>query len=496
MSFLSFLYLALSIWLSVYGFNAFVLVFLYMKHRRDRVMPSMGSELSDWFPVVTVQLPVYNEKYTVKQAIDSLAQLDWPHERLQIQVLDDSTDETTAIARRCVAFYQEQGLDITLVHRQQRDGFKAGALNAAMPAAIGELIVIFDADFRPGPGFLYKTIPYMADPALGFLQTRWGHLNDMASMLTLAQAVALDGHFVVEHVARQRAGLLTNFSGTGGVWRRECIEMCGGWRPKMLTEDIDLSYRAQLAGWKGLILPDVVTPAELPVQLAAFKQQQFRWAKGNTQCLLRQAWSLFGLKRSWFVRFEGLIHLSYYLAHPLMLLVMLLTLPLLWFGWLDRWSLAFLSLATLGPPVLYGVSQQALYADWRRRLRALPTLIALGMGMALNSTAAIIEAILGIETAFLRTPKFQISLDDSTSWEGTAYALGADRLVWGEGLLTVYALLTLLAAVVKGDVHVVPFILLYVAGFGYVSVLTVSQARRQHIARRRKHQEGPLVHRE
>ncbi|MBN1582227.1 MAG: glycosyltransferase [Anaerolineae bacterium] len=447
----------------------------------------------DWFPVVTVQLPVYNEKYVVKRAIDSLTRLDWPRDRLQIQVLDDSTDETTILAQRCVESYCQQGLNIVLVHREQRDGFKAGALNAAMTGAIGEFIVIFDADFRPESGFLHDTIPYLADPELGFVQTRWGHLNDDFSLLAQAQAMALDGHFVVEHVARQRAGLLTNFSGTGGVWRRVCIETCGGWRPKMLTEDIDLSYRAQLAGWKGLILPNVVTPAELPVQLAAFKQQQFRWAKGNTQCLLKQSWSLLQARLSLLARIQGLIHLSYYLAHPLMLLVMLFTLPLIWFGWLDRWSLAFLSLATLGPPMLYAIGQRAIYSDWKRRLRALPVLIALGTGMALNSTVAIIEAILGIETAFLRTPKFQVR-DRHMRWEGMAYALKADRLVLGEGLLTVYALLTVLAAAIKGYVQVIPFVMLYAAGFGYVSLLAVLQDRRQVVACKREHQEEPQVY--
>jgi hypothetical protein len=261
----------------------------------------------------------------------------------------------------------------------------------------------------------------------------------------------------------------------------------------MLTEDIDLSYRAQLAGWKGLILPGIVTPAELPVQLAAFKQQQFRWAKGNTQCFLRQARSVLRAPLSRLAQVQGLLHLSYYLAHPLMVLAMLFTLPLLWFGWLDRWSLTFLSLATLGPPLLYAIGQRAIYDDWKRRLRALPALIALGTGMALNSTVAIVEAILGIETAFLRTPKFQIDTHDA-KWEGTAYALGAARLVWGEGLLAIYALLTMLAAAIKGYVQVIPFVMLYAAGFGYVSVLSVLEGRRQVIARKRARQKEPLLY--
>jgi hypothetical protein len=260
----------------------------------------------------------------------------------------------------------------------------------------------------------------------------------------------------------------------------------------MLTEDIDLSYRAQLTGWKGLILPDVVTPAELPVQLTAFKQQQFRWAKGNTQCLMEQMWSLLRAPIPLFSRIQGLIHLSYYLAHPLMLIVMLGTLPLMWFGLMDRWSLAFLSLATLGPPLLYVVGQRTIYSDWRQRLRALPVLICLGTGMALNSTVAIIEALLSIETAFLRTPKFQIE-GQRTRWEGYGYALSKDRLVWGEILLAIYALLTMLAAIIADHIQAVPFILLYVAGFGYVSGLAILQDRCKAVAHKRRRQKRPLT---
>jgi cellulose synthase/poly-beta-1,6-N-acetylglucosamine synthase-like glycosyltransferase len=487
--FLGVTYLLVAIWLSIYGFNAFVLLFLYFRHRRDRVdygAPEPASHAD--FPLVTVQMPIYNEKYVVHQAIDALVRLDWPRDRLQIQVLDDSTDETTEIARQCVEAYRQQGMDIELIHRTQRSGYKAGALNEALEAARGPFVALFDADFRPPPDFLRRTVSHLAaDPALGFVQARWGHLNDEFSLLALAQAMALDGHFVVEHTARQRAGLLTNFSGTGGVWRRACIEACGGWRGEMLTEDMDLSYRAQLAGWKGLALPDVVVPAELPVQLAAFKRQQFRWAKGNTQCLLRQVRSLMGAPLPLFVRIQGLIHLSYYLAHPLMLVLMLCTLPLIWHGLLGRWSLTVLSAATFGPPLLYVVSQWAIYAGWWRRLRALPVLICLGMGLALNTTAAVIEAVLGIQSAFQRTPKYQIE-GKSGSWRGDSYALSAGRLVWGEILLTVYALLAVLAAVFRGNWQAIPFLLLYVVGFGYVSTLGLVQSR--HKVRRLKSKEG------
>jgi cellulose synthase/poly-beta-1,6-N-acetylglucosamine synthase-like glycosyltransferase len=424
---------------------------------------------------VTVQLPIYNEKYVVRRAIDAVAALDWPRDRLQIQVLDDSTDETRAIARAQVERIRQQGIEISHTHRTQRGGFKAGALNEAMPSARGDYVAVFDADFVPPPSFLKETVPHLvADPGLGFVQARWGHLNDRFSPLTLAQAVALDGHFAVEHTARDRAGLLTNFSGTGGVWRKRCIEECGGWDARMLTEDVDLSYRAQLAGWRGRTLPDVMAPAELPVQLAAFKRQQYRWAKGNTQCLLKQGGAVLRAPLSWFARIQALVHLSYYLAHPLMLVVMWVTLPLIWYGLLDRWALAFLSLATLGPPLLYAVGQRSLYSDWWRRLKALPVLICLGTGLALNSTVAAVEAVLGIESAFERTPKFQIE-GKSGNWRRGPYALSTGRLIWGEILLTIYAILTVYAALARGNAQAVPFLLLYVAGFGYVSIVGAVQ---------------------
>ncbi|MBN1934139.1 MAG: glycosyltransferase, partial [Anaerolineae bacterium] len=355
------LYIPIALWLAIYGLNSFVLIGLYLKHRRTREpCPAMDER-----PAVTVQLPVYNEKYVVQRAIEHLVRLDWPRERLQIQVVDDSTDETTALARQQVAQYRRQGIDIVLIHRDARSGFKAGALNAALPDACGEFVAVFDADFCPSPDFLCRTVPHLAaDPSLGFVQTRWGHLNAGLSPLTRAQAIALDGHHLIEHTARSRAGLLANFSGTGGVWRATCIRDSGGWDAKMLTEDVDLGYRAQLRGWKGLMLPDVVSPSDLPAQLLACKQQQFRWAKGNIQCLLKLALPLARAPVSLAARLQALIHLSYYLAHPLMLLVMLCALPLIWLSGPEQAfgasTAALLSLATLGPPLLYSLGQREI----------------------------------------------------------------------------------------------------------------------------------------
>lgn len=483
LTFLNILYALIALWLAIYGFNSFVLVGLYLKHRRKtELCPSL-----DTYPLVTVQLPLYNEKYVVQRAIEHLVRLDWPRERLQIQVVDDSTDETTVLARQQVEQWQRQGVDVTLVHRKARSGFKAGALNAALETARGEFVAIFDADFCPEPDFLQRTVPYLAaDPDLGFVQTRWSHLNGDLSPLTRAQAIALDGHHMVEHTARSRAGLLANFSGTGGVWRTVCIQDSSGWDAQMLTEDVDLGYRAQLRGWKGLMLPEVVSPGELPTQLLAFKQQQFRWAKGNVQCLLKLALPLARAPISLGARLQSLIHLSYYLAHPLMLLVMFFALPSIWLGERGGATLVFrslgtpvallLSLATLGPPLLYVLGQREIYGDWTRRLRALPVVVCLGTGLALNSTAAIIEALLGIKTAFRRTPKLSGWVESESSLE-RSYCLSPGRLIWGEFLLALYALLAIAAAVIRQNWLMLPFLLLYLAGFSYVAGLGVWEVR-------------------
>lgn len=471
MTVLSVLYTFVVLWLAIYGLNAFVLIGLYLRHRgRREVCPPMDDE-----PVVTVQLPVYNEKYVVQRAIEHAVRLDWPRERLQIQVVDDSTDETTLLARQLVEQYQAQGVDIRLIHRNERTGFKAGALNTALAEARGEFIAIFDADFCPQPDFLRRTVPHLvADPRLGFVQARWEHLNADHSLLTCAQAVALDGHHLIEHTARSRAGFLANFSGTGGVWRASCIHDSGGWAADTLTEDVDLGYRAQLRGWKGLMLPDVVAPAELPTELVALKQQQFRWAKGNIQCLLKLGGAILGAPISLAARLQALLHLSYYLAHPLMVALLLCALPLIW----QREAVAFgpavtvlLSLATLGPPLLYLLAERQLGKEGWRRLRGLPVMVLLGTGLALNSTAAVLEAMLGVKSAFLRTPKVRGTEHPSDR----SYRARPGRLLWGEMLLCLYAILTVIAAVMRQNWSALPFLILYPAGLMFVIGLQLAE---------------------
>jgi len=454
--------------LAAYGFNSLIMVLLYLRHRYERQPPPPPLTNA---PSVTVQLPIYNELHVVERLIDAVTHLDYPRDRLQIQVLDDSTDETTALAQARVDYYRTQGVDITLIHRPERTGFKAGALQRGLETAKGEFIAIFDADFVPNPDFLQRIIPhFQGRPRLGLVQTRWGHINADYSHLTRAQALALDGHFVVEQTARQRSGLFMNFNGSSGVWRKSCIQEAGGWQADTLSEDLDLSYRAQLAGWEFLYLPDVTPPAEIPPQINAFKRQQFRWAKGSIQCLLKHWRALVRAPRPAFVRLQGLIHLSNYLIHPLLLTLLLLTLPLLVWPDMMRFPLLYLGLGSLGPPLLFALSQWEIYPDWPRRLAYLPLLVLLGTGIALNNTLAVSEALAKRPNRFQRTPKF--GLERRTDrWAESPYALSLNWMTLGEVLLGLYSLITVMVALAKGNYYAVPFLLLYLGGFGYVATL-------------------------
>jgi cellulose synthase/poly-beta-1,6-N-acetylglucosamine synthase-like glycosyltransferase len=464
-SLLGFAYLVVTALLAVYGLNSLVLTWLYLHHRReDAPRPPLAET-----PAVTVQLPIYNELYVVERLIDAVARLDYPRDRLQIQVLDDSTDETTAVARARVDFYRVQGIDIELIHRAERTGFKAGALQHGLAVARGEFIAIFDADFVPEPEFLAETVPYFFErPRLGMIQTRWGHINADYSPLTRAQAIALDGHFVVEQTARNRSGLFMSFNGTAGIWRRECIEVSGGWQGDTISEDLDLSYRAQLSGWDFLFLPDVLSPAEIPPQINAFKRQQFRWAKGSIQCALKLWRPVLKAPVSIFKRLEAMIHLTSYLVHPLMLFLCLSSLPLmLWKGG-GRLPLAYLSLASFGPPLLYALSQRSLYPDWLKRFTYFPVLVFLGTGIALNNTRAVWEALTQRENDFRRTPKFCLE-ESKDTWAGGRYALSFNWVTLGEFVLGLYAALTTWVTFQQGNYYALPFFLLYVGGFGYVA---------------------------
>jgi cellulose synthase/poly-beta-1,6-N-acetylglucosamine synthase-like glycosyltransferase len=522
-SILSIVFPVAAILVALYGANALLLAALYLRDRRrhgkrnpGRGAPSVAGQDADsaahpsdpaTWPVVTVQLPLYNELFVVKRLIDAVACLEYPRTQLQIQVLDDSTDETTRLAQARVAHHRAKGLDIELLHRQERCGFKAGALAAGLEAARGEFIVIFDADFVPPPDFLRRTIPHIvAEPRLGFLQTRWGYLNADYSALTRAQTIALDGHFVVEHLGRNRSGLLMNFNGTAGVWRREAIEAAGGWQSDTLTEDLDLSFRAQLAGWQALYLPEIEAPAELPPQIAAFKRQQARWATGAAQCLVKLARPLWQgtlepatrrklseqpedilpslavseavasqARLSWPARLEGLLHLSVWIAHPMSLLLLFLTLPLLLGQIPLTLNLTVFWLVALGPTFSYALSQEYLYPDWKRRMLYMPVLALLGTGLALSNTLAIAKGLRGRAMPFRRTPKFHIERQGDR-WIGNRYALPFDWVTIGELALAGYALATIGVALYVGNYFSVPFLLLWVGGYGYLGLQGLREA--------------------
>jgi cellulose synthase/poly-beta-1,6-N-acetylglucosamine synthase-like glycosyltransferase len=458
----------------MYALNSWILTALFLRHRKD---PVPRPEITR-FPRITVQLPIFNEALVVERLIDSIVRLDWPRDRLQIQVLDDSTDETIAMAKLLVEGYHAQGINIELVHRTDRSGFKAGALREGLKSATGEFIVIFDADFVPDPDWLHKTVPYFLDrPRLGMIQTRWAHLNYNYSLLTRSQALALDGHFTVEQTARQRSGLLMNFNGTAGIWRRECITDAGGWQADTVSEDMDLSYRAQLRGWQCLFLPDVGTPSEVPPQLAAFKRQQFRWAKGSIQCLKKLGWSVATARLPLVVRWQALVHLSTYLIHPLMVMLLLISLPLMLLSFRLHGALGLLSMVSLGPPLMFAISQRRLYPrHWLRRFAFMPGLMWLGTGVALNNTRAIIEALLGVNNVFKRTPKFRIEARNDR-WLGSQYALPLDGMIFGELALALYAVASVGVSLWQGNLFAVPFLMLYVSGFGYVGLQGLWDAR-------------------
>jgi cellulose synthase/poly-beta-1,6-N-acetylglucosamine synthase-like glycosyltransferase len=506
------LYVIASVWLAFYGLNSLLLAILYLRHRqRRRDQTNQPASRTDSRPPVSVQLPIYNERHVVERLIDAVAALDWPRSKLQIQVLDDSNDETTALARARVEYHYRRGVEIELVRRRDRKGYKAGALAVGLTRARGDYIAIFDADFIPPADFLRRTIhPFLDQPRLGLVQTRWAHLNADYSPLTRAQSLALDGHFVVEQTARNRSGLLMNFNGTAGVWRRACIETSGGWSGDTISEDLDLSYRAQLSGWDCLYLPQVSAPAELPPQLAAFKRQQFRWAKGSIQCL-RKLWRpILGSERLPDVapigepstaqnkpdslarplrprrltlrqKAAALIHLSSYLAHPLMLILLLCSLPLLLSPRAAHlpMAMACLGFASLGPPLVYVLSQHALYANWRRRLLFFPILALLGTGIALNNTRAVVEALRGQEGPFSRTPKFRLE-GNGGRWAESTYRLPLDWTTLGEALLALYALATVAAAWRAENLYAIPFLLLYFGGFGLTALLGIWQTRGAH----------------
>jgi cellulose synthase/poly-beta-1,6-N-acetylglucosamine synthase-like glycosyltransferase len=419
--------------LGLYTAGQAILLWRYWQTRRAKTAtPPLKA-----VPHVTVQLPLYNEANVAGRLIDAIAAFDYPRDKLLIQVLDDSNDLTVQLVARKLAALEARGVPAQHIRRADRAGFKAGALAEGLLHSDSEYIAIFDADFLPPPDFLRRTLPYLlADPSIGIVQSRWGHRNAGENSLTRAQRLSIDTHFVVEQAARNRSGWLIPFNGTGGLWRRSCLEAAGGWSSDTLTEDLDLSYRAQLAGWRSQFLPDVEVPGEIPPQLAAYKQQQARWATGSTQCLLKLARPIVSSRLKLAQKIMAIQHLCQYLPQPLMLLMLLLTPPLLLAGGLGDMSLAPLGIIGLAPPLMYVAGQMQLY-DNRGALSAItafPALLFIGTGLSLSNSLAVAAALLGAKPPFRRTPKFE------RDWKLSAYALSADITLWLELALMGYAL--------------------------------------------------------
>jgi cellulose synthase/poly-beta-1,6-N-acetylglucosamine synthase-like glycosyltransferase len=466
-------YTVLVLALSVYGFYTLWLTVAYWTWRWHRRVPSTPPAPVVW-PVVTVQLPIFNEYDMLERLVATVAAFDYPRDRLEVQVLDDSTDETVERAQQLVARYREQGLDIVHAHRTERKGFKAGALADGLAQARGEFVGVFDADFLPPADFLKRMIPWFADSKVACVQARWTHLNADYSPLTQAQALVLDGHFNIEQPTLWRNGMFMMFNGSGGIWRRAAIEAAGGWQDDTITEDMDLSYRAQLLGWEMIFLPDVTVPGELPAQLDAWKRQQFRWAKGNWQTLVKLARQIASSPHPWWIKVGMFVRMAGYGVQPLALALMLLT-PIMALA--EVRTATFLSIglvAAVGPQLLFASGQLVQREGRSRRLWALPVLYLVGVGTALNNTLAIVEAIRGVPSVFERTPKFGLR-STRDHWTGSRYALGRSSLVWAELGLALYALVTFVLTLQRGTYAFSPWLLIYVLGFGIVGGMSIWQ---------------------
>jgi cellulose synthase/poly-beta-1,6-N-acetylglucosamine synthase-like glycosyltransferase len=411
-----------------------------------------------------------------------VARLEYPREKLEIQVLDDSTDDTVEVARACVERYQALGLDIHYVHRDNREGFKAGALGEGMKTVKGEFVAIFDADFQPHADFLLRTIPYFQDPKTGMIQARWTYVNRHYSSLTEVESILLDGHFVMEHGGRYREGSFFNFNGTAGVWRRAAIEDAGGWEHDTLTEDTDLSYRAQLRGWKFIYLMDLECPSELPVEMNSFKSQQARWAKGLTQVARKSLPRILRAPIPLHIKAEAFFHLTANISYPLMMLLSTLLLPAMivrfYQGWLQVLAIdvpLFIA-STCSISSFYLMSQRELYPKtWTRSILYMPFVMALGIGIGVRNSIAVIEALLGIQSEFVRTPKYRIEGDARENWIAKAYRKRSGWMPWLEVALGLYFALAVAYSIQNENYATVPFLLLFVGGYVYTGAMSLGQ---------------------
>lgn len=463
--------------LCTFGLHRFYLSLLHKKYRNKAILPKSNFIK---LPFITIQLPIYNEMYVVERLISAVCKIDYPKNLFEIQVLDDSTDDTTSVAKRCVEFYEQKGFQIHYIHRDSRFGYKAGALEEGLKVAKGEFVAIFDADFVPPSDFLKKTIHYFTDPNVGIVQTRWGHLNQNYSILTKAQSILLDGHFLIEQPCRFNHGLFFNFNGTAGVLRKECIESSGGWQHDTLTEDLDLSYRAQLKGWRPVYLKDVVSDAELPVDMNAFKSQQHRWAKGGIQTAKKLLVKVLREKKLPFkVKVESVFHLLGNFSYVLLLALLTFMLPMGYFWRTIGWEKVLLvntftiSAGTLSIFYFYFLAvKEAHGKEWKKHFKYIPVALALGAGLAINNTKAVFEALFGKPSEFRRTPKFAVE-GKGDSWKTRSYVSSKEITALFELALGVLFFIQTLYAIYMGFIGWVPFLLMLQFGFMYISLLSI-----------------------
>lgn len=479
--------------LSIFGAHGFVLVYYYFKNkkeeiegRKNKLKPKTLEELfgdEKNYPNVTIQLPIYNELYVAPRLLDAISKIDYPKEKLQIQVLDDSTDETVQVVSLKVMELKGKGFDIEHIRRGTREGFKAGALKYGLKFAKGDFIAIFDADFVPHPDFLKKTLPYFyLDGNIGMVQTRWEHINENYSLLTQAQALALNGHFIMEQYVRNESGFFITFNGTGGIWRKACIEDAGNWEGDTLAEDMDLSYRAQLKKWKFVFLKDVVSPAELPTDINALKSQQFRWTKGAIEVGLKHLKKIWSENLPLKIKLESTFHLTNNFVFPFILLTALLN-PIVvmiketgdydWYYFV----MGIFVLPFFGPFLVYTLAQREIYSNWKDKIILFPLFLAGSMGLAVNNTRAVILALLGKKTEFVRTPKYGVE-DRQEQWEIKKYV--ASRVEWVTFVelgLAVYMFVGMMISAYYLELAAIPFQAMFFAGFSFIGVLSIKHSK-------------------
>ncbi|WP_034041635.1 cellulose synthase family protein [Wocania ichthyoenteri] len=474
----------------IYALAQLNLLFNYLSSKKNNEScASFDLSNPEETPFATIQLPVYNEMYVMERLLDNIAKINYPKDKLEIQVLDDSTDETIETTKNHIATLQTKGIDIQHITRTNRKGFKAGALKEGLKTAKGEFIAIFDADFLPKEDWLKRTVPYFKDKSIGVVQTRWGHINRNYSVLTKIQAFALDAHFTLEQVGRNSKGHFINFNGTAGVWRKTCIIDAGNWEGDTLTEDLDLSYRAQLKNWKFKYLEDVETPAELPIVISAARSQQFRWNKGGAENFRKMMWKVLKNKNiSSKTKVHGLLHLLNSTMFLNILIVAVLSIPMLYIKneyahlKLYFYVMSFFVISTLIFFICYWIMYRKMYGggikNFMNYIGMFFVFFSIAMGFSLHNSIAVLEGHLGKKSEFVRTPKFNISTIKD-GWKKNKYLKKTVSIhVIFEGLLMLYFAFGMYSAFVVGDqggdFGLFPFHLMLFLGFGYVFIKSLT----------------------